>query len=293
MSKEDKEKLDAGAKEIHAAKAKTEGEAERQARLQAEHAKSLLEDKAKADKAAAKVVKVNGMIVHPLAADFPMLPAKELKELKADIEANGIKFPLLVNKKKDTIIDGRNRYMIAMELGFKGKQIPMDIWEGEEKDVAKEIISRNIMRRHLTTDQRIALVAKLRAPQLEKEAAERQTTSRTTKGAFEGNNEVKGSVAAHIAKETKASQHKAEQALKARKAGLLGEVIAGTRSLKSAAQKGGKKPRVAKDKKVIPFEDVVWAKFKKFMRLFSLDQHREVKRIIHEFTAPRSNKSLK
>jgi ParB-like chromosome segregation protein Spo0J len=275
MTKEDKAKLDAGAKEIRSAKA-AETEAERQARLQAEHAKQLLEEKTAVD----KIVRINGMMLHPLASEFPMLTAKEYKELKADIEVNGIKFPILVNKKKDTIYDGRTRYLIAMELGFKGKKIPMDIWEGKEEDVAKEIISRNILRRHLSPDQRVGIVTKLRAPQLEKEAAERRDAARKTKGSFGGNKEVKGSVAAHIAKETQVSQHKAEQALKARKAGLLEDVIVGTRPLRSASKKVATKKRA---KKVIPFEDVVWAKWKKFLNQFALDQKSEVRRIVRGF----------
>ena len=54
--------------------------------------------------------------IHPTAMQFQRISGDELKELKADIEANGIKVPILVNKKRDTILDGRNRMMIASEL---------------------------------------------------------------------------------------------------------------------------------------------------------------------------------
>ncbi len=56
------------------------------------------------------------MKVHPVANMFPSLPANEMKELQADIEKRGIVSPILVNKRRDTILDGRNRWRIAHEL---------------------------------------------------------------------------------------------------------------------------------------------------------------------------------
>jgi ParB-like chromosome segregation protein Spo0J len=285
MSKEDKQKLDAGAKDIRTAK-KTAWD-ERQAKLQAEHAKELLEAKkvaAKAAKAhkATEAVKIDGMLVHPLAQEFPVLSDKEYQELREDIAANGIKLPLLVNEKMDTILDGRNRYMIAKELDFPVDRIPMEAFAGRDEDIAKEIISRNIMRRHLDEDQRVAIVTKLRAPQLEAEAAARMATSKKgTSG--EGVVEVKGSVAEQLAEETNASQYKTQQALKARKAELLDDVIVGKRTLKAASDKVETKHRTPKVK---PFEDVVFVAYTKFMAQFTLDQHREVRRILRTLLDP-------
>src|SRR5713101_8196064 len=111
--------------------------------------------------------------IHPVARLFPTLEAKEMGELRDDIKARGIVTPILVNKARDTIIDGRNRWMIATELKMDGK-VPMEVFEGDDADIPNEIISRNILRRHLTDDQRAAIIAKIRGPQLEKEAAERK-----------------------------------------------------------------------------------------------------------------------
>src|SRR5205823_6980221 len=86
---------------------------------------------------------------------------------------NGILVPILVNKKKDTIIDGRNRWMIATELKMDGK-VPLEVFKGKDEEIPGEIISRNIFRRHLTDEQRVMLVTKIRGEKLEEEAKQRQ-----------------------------------------------------------------------------------------------------------------------
>lgn len=257
---EDKAKLAAGAAEIR--KAQT----------------------AKAEKPAAAKKSApsgnNGMQFHPLCKQFNILPAKELKELKADIEANGIKVPILVNRAKDMILDGRNRWTIALDLGFDPKdpkQVPMEVFKGKDEDIGTEIIARNVLRRHLSPDARTAAIVALRAPQLEKEAAERKAK----KGGTFGKAEVKGSVAAHIAAEAKVSQHKAEQALKARKAGVLGDVMADRTTLKKASRTAG---RGAKRKtKEVPLEDRVWVQYSKLLKFFGLELEREVKKHLRAF----------
>ena len=62
-----------------------------------------------------------------------------------------------MNKDKDTIIDGRNRWMIAYDLGFTPDKVPMEVFEGEDEDIPGAILSLNLFRRHLTEDQRVAL----------------------------------------------------------------------------------------------------------------------------------------
>src|SRR5438128_7876196 len=98
--------------------------------------------------------------IHPVARLFPTLEAKEMGELRDDLATNGIRVPILVNKKKDTIIDGRNRYMIATELKMDGK-VPLEVFKGKDEEIPGEIISRNILRRHLNDDQRATLIAKI------------------------------------------------------------------------------------------------------------------------------------
>lgn len=220
------------------------------------------------------------MQIHPAAKIFPTLPAKEMKELKADIEKNGIKLPLLVNKQRDTIYDGRNRWMIAHDLGIKAKDIPMEEFEGDDDAIASEILSRNVFRRHLNDDQRTTAIAKLRLPALEKEAAERKAK----KGTFGVANAdgKKGSVAEHVAKEAKVSEHKAEQAIKAVKAGMADDVIANKTTLKKVA-KTTKKPAKVKAAKVQTLEEKVWAKWDQLLKHFSPAQRRQVKDIVRGF----------
>jgi ParB-like chromosome segregation protein Spo0J len=225
----------------------------------------------------------SAMEIHPIAKMFPSIPAKEMRELKGDIEAHGISVPILVNRAKDTIIDGRNRYMIAMELGLDltdAKQVPMEIFKGTDEEIPQVILSRNIFRRHLNNDQRVALVTKIRLPQLEAEAKDRMA-KKGTFGAKASPDGKKGSVAAHIAKEAEVSTHKAEQAVKAAKAGQLGDVIAKKKSLKQAAASAPSKPKKAKAEK--SFEDKVLEKWDRFMKAFAPQQRRQVREVIYGF----------
>jgi ParB-like chromosome segregation protein Spo0J len=271
MSKEDKAKLDAGAEELR--------ELEKQQALQRQHAEEFAQKSAHIEPKPTTAT----MQFHELCKMFQILPAKEMKALKADIEAHGIKVPILVNKKHDTILDGRNRYMIAMDLGFdlkNQKQVPTETFRGKEEDIAAEIIARNILRRHLSLDQRVALVSKIRGPQLEKEAAARQ--GKKPRGAGGDDGHVKGSVAAHVAKEAKASQYKAEQAEKARKAGVLDKVIEEGVPLNKATR--GKGKRKTRKQKEVSLEDQVWHQYSKYiLKHFGIEREREVKKILRGF----------
>lgn len=260
-NKTDKEKLAAGAAAIKAAQ------------------KLQRKDKAAAGSKPA-------LQVHPAASMFPGLPAKEMRELKADIEANGIRVPLLVNRAKDTILDGRNRYLVALELGMQ--DIPLETFKGKEEDIPAVVLSRNVFRRHLTPDQRVAMIAKVRAPQLEKEAADRKATKGTF-GAPKAADSAKGSVAKHLAEAAEVTVGKAEQALKARRAGQLQDVIDKKKTLRAAAKdapKSGRKPRKTKAQKLAekPFEEQVWEKWDAFIKAkFTVQQRRQVKEIIYGF----------
>ena len=142
------------------------------------------------------------MKVHPLCQMFGSvapLPKAQLQELTDDIKEHGIKVPILVNKKRDTIIDGLTRWKIAHDLGLKIAKADFEVFTGGDDEIEGEILSRNLFRRHMSEDQRVAVVTKLRRPALEKEAKERQSAA----GSFKGDAKVdgKGSVAAKIAKE--------------------------------------------------------------------------------------------
>ena len=106
------------------------------------------------------------MQFHPLAELFPLLEGKEFSDLVADITANGLREAIWTLDGQ--ILDGRNRYQACLKAkvepifrAWKGTGSPLDF-----------VISMNLMRRHLTYDQRVGLALKLR-PGLEAEAKER------------------------------------------------------------------------------------------------------------------------
>src|SRR5438094_3119347 len=220
--------------------------------------------------------------IHPNAMQFQRISGDELKELKADIEANGIKVPILVNKKRDTILDGRNRMMIASELKLPEREVPLEVFKGKPEDEVGEIISRNIYRRHLTDDQRVALITKLLGPGLRAEAQARMkagVADPTRKSA-------EGSETAHkIAKEAKVGRDKARMALEAEKHAPkdLDAVIAGKEKLAAANAK--RRAKAGKNRKPKPEKTLrqkVEAKFLRFQESFAVSEWREALAIVRE-----------
>jgi hypothetical protein len=92
--------------------------------------------------------------IHPAAAVFPMLADEALNKLAADIKANGLMNPIV--RMGDVILDGRNRLeacsMANVVPSYREIQVP---------DPVAYIVSANIHRRHLTTQQRAFIAAKL------------------------------------------------------------------------------------------------------------------------------------
>lgn len=88
---------------------------------------------------------------HPAAELFPMMTDSEIKDLGADIKANGQNRPILVLD--GLILDGRNRYEACKRAGVEPK---LQTWAGPSPTAM--VLSENLRRRHLTVDQR-ALIA--------------------------------------------------------------------------------------------------------------------------------------
>ena len=73
------------------------------------------------------------------------LASTEVDELPEDIRQHGIKIPLLVNKKKDTLLHGRTCWMIATELGLLDQQdTDGRLHWVRMRTFPKEILSRNV-----------------------------------------------------------------------------------------------------------------------------------------------------
>lgn len=93
-----------------------------------------------------------GVKWHPYSELFPWIEGPAFDDLKADIAANGIREPIVFFENQ--ILDGRNRYMAARDLGI---DYPRTEYSGD--DPLGYVISLNLRRRHLTESQR-AMVAK-------------------------------------------------------------------------------------------------------------------------------------
>jgi len=91
---------------------------------------------------------------HELANIFPMLGNEELAELCADIEKNGLAEPITVYE--DKILDGRNRATACQRLG-----IEPDTIEYIGGDPVAFVLTKNVLRRHLTESQRAMAADKL------------------------------------------------------------------------------------------------------------------------------------
>ncbi len=93
--------------------------------------------------------------VHPVAAMFPEFPPEEYANLRADIEANGVRFPVVVCG--GWLVDGRTRLRACRDLDLEPPVQELD----EGTDVVEWIVSANVRRRHLSTSQRAVLAAQL------------------------------------------------------------------------------------------------------------------------------------
>ena len=94
--------------------------------------------------------------VHPAADVFPMLAEDELKELAADIKANGLLQPIVVAEidGEEMLIDGRNRRAACKIAEVEPETVGLN-----GVDPRAYIISVNIHRRHMTKGQQAMAVA--------------------------------------------------------------------------------------------------------------------------------------
>jgi len=95
------------------------------------------------------------MKVHPAADIFPIMSDEELKDLAADIEANGLIHPVIVDA-DDQVIDGRNRLAACKLAGVKPTFEKLN-----GQDPLAYIVSANLARRNLTKGQQAMAYAKI------------------------------------------------------------------------------------------------------------------------------------
>lgn len=104
---------------------------------------------------------------HRFAELYPLMEGDELMALADDIKRNGLIHPIVTFEGR--ILDGRNRERACFEAGVKPRFVE---WTGRGSAV-QYVISVNGPRRHLTADQKAAVVLRS-LPLLEEEAKQRQ-----------------------------------------------------------------------------------------------------------------------
>ena len=191
--------------------------------------------------------------VHPLAARFPKMSAKEFAELKESIATHGLFEPIVINSNGE-ILDGRHRHKALVELGLSitHVSIPFDDVR-QDKPLTEEqfIYESNIRRRHLTDDQRVMLAADF-APYFRQEAEERKSQSLPKAREAKAQKSVNtnscsqkrdtktmhaNSTVGVVAKQAKISHYKAAQAIAvAKDPALASQVASGEKPLSAAAK---------------------------------------------------------
>ena len=111
---------------------------------------------------------------HEIANIFPLIHGKEFADLKKDISDNGVYEPGVMYESQ--ILDGRNRFRACQEVGVQPEFV-----EYTGDDAVSYVVSLNLLRRHLTSDQRAASAVES-LPQYEKEAKKRQLRTEENRG---------------------------------------------------------------------------------------------------------------
>lgn len=109
---------------------------------------------ARAENLRREKVPADGAQWHPYADIFPWIEGEAFRDLVEDIRQHGVREPIVFHEGK--ILDGRNRYMAARELGVDYPRIEYD---GD--DPLGFVISLNLKRRHLTESQRAMVATRL------------------------------------------------------------------------------------------------------------------------------------
>lgn len=130
---------------------------------------------------------------HPQATIFPMLGGNELSALADDIKKHGLNQPIVLNADGTLIIDGRNRLAACEIAGIEPTFKNLD----PRADELAFIISQNLMRRHLTAEQRREVVRLLlldRPERSDRATAKIAKVSHSTVAAVRGDLEANGQI---------------------------------------------------------------------------------------------------
>ena len=95
-------------------------------------------------------------IAHPLANEFPVIEGKEFKDLCDSIAKLGILEPITLFQ--GMILDGRNRYRAAKEVGYAFTARDFKEFFGTPEEAEEWSLEVNSKRRHLTPKQKQEMV---------------------------------------------------------------------------------------------------------------------------------------
>jgi len=136
--------------------------------------------------------------VHPAADLFPMMEPDELRALAEDIKKHGIRTPItccqLPDDPRRVVLDGRNRLAAAEMAGLDVRRVVFTLHSG---DPYAFVVSSNLLRRHLTAEQRRELIAKLLKATPEKsnrQIAETMKVDHKTVGVVRGELQATGEI---------------------------------------------------------------------------------------------------
>lgn len=87
---------------------------------------------------------------------FPDMTGRQRQEFADDIKERGVQKPIVFMPDGFTILDGKNRYQIARQLGI---EYPRVTYTGN--DPLGFVIAENLRRRHLTDSQRAMLAGEI------------------------------------------------------------------------------------------------------------------------------------
>jgi ParB-like chromosome segregation protein Spo0J len=94
--------------------------------------------------------------IHPYAKIMPRMTTEEFNDLYNDIEKMGQVEPGVIYQ--DMILDGSNRYAVTQKLGIDFQYVE---FRGDDKAALNFVISKNVIRRHLTQSQKAAVGAEM------------------------------------------------------------------------------------------------------------------------------------
>mgnify|MGYP000677028556 CR=1 FL=1 len=92
------------------------------------------------------------MNLHSLCTIFPKLDQLAFEALRSDIQANGLRNPIVV--KNGEVIDGQNRLQACNDLGITPR---FEEYQGD--DLVEFVLAQNLHRRHLSAGQAATIVA--------------------------------------------------------------------------------------------------------------------------------------